>query len=302
MNDEEKNVMTILTIARIVESALWYCLNPMNQEGFSFEERDSKHKALVALTAEGTPFAFNCDNNKEQGKALKEDMQYFIEDVYGDNGRIVKATINKKVEVEKSLVNELFSAIVSLRHYLEAFLISAKQALKSQNLLSDKMESLIDTDMRYYHALAGKISCILISDKFIELNKTANTYFQSYSKSHGGINPNTDKNFNVNQDPSYRMEENEFHKLNQDMVTVLNTYGENDEEYRYAREQVYSDCGIFTGEKRPTDTSVFFKIFTSYFDKIIDKTKNVLSNMFIEASKEMNEPSTKEEEVNVKEK
>lgn len=290
MNTEEKNLMSFLTIGRIVESSLWYCLKPQNAEqGFSFEERQEKYNALVALTQEGSPFAYNCDQNKEQGKTLKEDMQYFIEDVYGENGRIVKATLDNKVEVEQSLIIELFSSIVKLRHYLEAFYASAVAALKQQNLLSEKMENLINEDIKYYHSFAGKISCILIADKFIELNKNANNYVQAYSKQHGGTNPYNDPAFDVKNDPSYRMIENEFHQLNQDMVTVLNTYGEDDEEFRYAREQVYSDCGIFTGEKKTTDTNAFFNMFTSYFDKIIDKTKNKLLNMFIEAANDMNQ-------------
>ena len=301
MNNEEKNVMTIVTIARIVEATLWYCLPPRNGDGFSPEERESRYKALVGLTGEGSPFAVNCDSNGDSGKQLKEDMQYFIEDVYGDPGRIVTVTLDKKVRVESSLIDELFSTIVNLRAYLEAFEGAALRALKEHNTLEPDFVDLINTDVRYYHAFAGKISCILISDKFIELNKNAQTYAQAYSKSHNGINPQQDPEFNVHNDPSFRMIENEFHTLNQNMVTVLNSYGtanaffgKEDSEFRYARESVYADCDIFTGKKQTTDVDAYFRLFTSYFDKIIDVSQPKANHLFEQFGRKLQDEALKE--------
>lgn len=287
MNDEERNVMTIVTIARIVESTLWYCLQPRNTAGFDPAERKSRYDALVALTQEGSPFALNCDNNGEAGKSLKEDMQYFIEDVYGNPGRIVTLTIDNKVNVEQSLIIELFSTIVKMRGLLEAFMLAAKKSLKESGKLDSDFEDLINEDIRFFHAFAGKISCMLIADKFLELNNNANTYAQSYSKEHNGINPHKDPEFDPRNDPSFRMLENEFHQLNQDMVAVLNSYGENDEEFRFAREAVYSDCEIFTGKKQTTDPQKYFQLFASYFDKILNATQNDLNKKFADIGQKM---------------
>ena len=123
------------------------------------------------------------------------------------NFKLNNLTLNGK-NFEKCL----FSTIVNLRAYLEAFEGAALRALKEHNTLEPDFVDLINTDVRYYHAFAGKISCILISDKFIELNKNAQTYAQAYSKSHNGINPQQDPEFNVHNDPSFRMIENEFHR------------------------------------------------------------------------------------------
>ena len=307
MNNEEKNVMTIVTLARIVEATLWYCLPPRTGS-FSVEEREARYKALVGLSGEGSPFAINCDNNGDSGKELKEDMQYFIEDVYGNPGRIVTVTLDKKVQVESSLIGELFSTIVKIRAYLEAFEAAAVRALKEHNALEPDFEELIKTDVRYYHAFAGKISCLLISDKFLELNKNVNTYAQAYSKSHNGINPQQDPEFNVHNDPSFRMIENEFHQLNQDMVTVLNTYantntpfGQEDNDFRYARQNVYSDCDIFTGKKQTTDLNAYFNLFTSYFDTIIDATQPKANHLFEEMGKKLQEEAKKESDAKASE-
>ena len=216
MNNEEKNVMTIVTLARVVEASLWYCLPPRNGQ-FSFEERTARFKAMTALTSEGSPFAMNCDNNGDVGKDLKEEMQYFIEDVYGDPGRIVTTTIDNKVRVEDSLILELFSNIVKLRGYLESFMRVALTELKKHGTLEPDFEDLIRTDIRYFHALSGKISCMLISKKFLEINDMAKTLNENYAKSHNGMNPANDKDFKVQDDPSFRMLENEFHQLNADM-------------------------------------------------------------------------------------
>lgn len=287
MNNEEKNVMTILTISRIVESSLWYCLKSVNPEGFSTEERKSRFEALTALTEEGSPFATNCDNNGDLGKELKEDMHYFIEDVYGNSGRIVYTTLNGDLVVEQSLTLELFHTIVNLRARLEAFLHAAMKALKERDLLSAQVEKLIMTDIRYYHCLAGKISCILISNNFQDINKAANTYAQAYSKEHNGINPNTDSEFDVRNDPSFRMLENEFHQLNQDMLVILNSYGEGDSEFERIKASIYSDCEIFNGKKTTTDLKAFFKMFVSYFDPLLSSIQNELNQMFIDVGQQM---------------
>lgn len=289
MNAEERNVMTIVTLARIVESTLWYCLPPRNASGFSKEERDNRYKALKALTSEGSPFYVNCERNGDTGKELYEEMNYFIEDVYGNPGRIVTEDLEGKVHVESSLVLELFSNICKIRAFLEAFINSAMKFLKESGKLSQEFEELVNTDIRYYHCFAGKISCILISNKFIELNKSAQAYTESYSKQHNGINPNQDPEFNVRNDPAFRMAENEFHELNQDMITVLNSYGENDADFRFLRDQVYSDCDLFTGKKSTTDIEAYFRVFTSYFDKILAATQGKLNVLFARMSNQMSE-------------
>lgn len=297
MNEEIKNVMTIVTIARIVESSLWYCLRPRNASGYSYDERVSRFNALTALTQEGSPFAMNCDSNGEPGKKLKEDMQYFIEDVYGNPGRIVTTDLENHVRVEPSLVIELFSTIVELRGYLEAFMGAALKALDERGTSEKELVELVHDDIRYYHAFAGKISCLLISDKFRELNENANSYAQAYSKQHNGINPQNDPEFDVRKDPSFRMLENEFHQLNRDMVAVLNSYGDDDKEFRFARESVYSDCEIFTGKKQTTDLNTFFVLFGSYFDKILDATQEKVNTMFSDMGKRIRgeEVASKEE-------
>jgi hypothetical protein len=287
MNDEERNVLTIVTLGRIVEASLWYCLPPRDANGFSLEERKSRANALKALTSKGTPFDMNCHANGPSGKELQDEMGYFIDDVYGEPGRIVTVDLQNKVNVESSLIVELFTNIVKLRAYLEAFIKSACDFLKKDNKLEPEFEALVANDMLYYHSFAGKISCILISRKFVELNDTANTYAKAYSKDHGGINPKTDPEFNVRNDPSFRMVENEFHELNQDMVNALNTYNDN-EDFKYARQQVYNDCEIFSGKKKTTDINAFFKIFDAYFDKIISATQQPLNNQFMKMGEEMN--------------
>lgn len=296
MNNEEKNVMTILTIARIVESSLWYCLPPRSGS-FSVEERQARFKALTALTAEGSPFASNCDMNGEVGKTLKEDMQYFIEDVYGDPGRIVTVSIDNKVNVESSLILELFDTIVRIRGYLESFLKAAMNALKERNCLEDDFLELINTDIRYFHAFAGKLSCILISNKFMEINDMAKTLNENFRKTHNGQNPASDPEFNVENDPSFRMLENEFRQINSNMNAVLNSYGNDgeDDEFKYAREQVYSDCDIFSGKKQTTDVKAFFNLFSSYFDRIIEATQNRLNQMFLDFGKRIREPNETDE-------
>ena len=202
-----------------------------------------------------------------------EDTKYFIEDVYDDPGRIVTVDLHGKVNVEKSLIVELYTTIVTLRNGLEAFLLSALKFLKDNNSLEESFETTIKNEIRYYHSFASKVGTILLSRKFIEINENANTYAQSYSKSHGNIDPRKDPKFNPDDDPSIRMLKNEFRKLNIALLTVLNNYDKDDEEFRFARNNVLSDSEIFSGKKLPTDVNAFFGIYTSYFDKIINNSR-----------------------------
>ncbi len=280
MNDAERNIMTILTVARIVENALEYCMPSRNPDGFSVADRRSKGEALVALTGEGTPFYVNCFNNGETGDKLYENMSYFIDDVFGENGRIVSVDIHNRVNVEQSLIVDLFTEIVDLRLYLEAFLKSGLRFLRENDMLEPEFEELVNLDMRYYHSLAGKISCQLIVDKFLELNENANSYAQAYSKSHGNIDPHRDPNFNPDDDPSVRMLKNEFHNINQAMVNVLNSYGEDDPEFRFARDDVYSESEVFSGKRKPMDTKAYFNVYRTHFDRIIAKTQPELNTKY----------------------
>ncbi len=286
MNIAERNVTTILTIARIVENTLAYCLPTNNPAGFSKDQREKQGMALRALTGKGSPFAVNCANNGDAGKQLAEDMAYFIEDVYGEPGRIVTVDLNGHVAVESSLVLELYSTIVKLRLYLEGFLSSALNYLREHGQLEESFEKTVKADIRFYHALAGKIGSILIYNKFIEINENANTYMQAYSKNHNGIDPRKDSHFNVDDDPSVRMLKNEFHELNQALVNALNTYND-DEDFKFARQSLYSDCELFTGKKKPTDLKAFQAVFTSYFDKIIRTGEKPTNDLFQELTKEL---------------
>lgn len=287
MNIEERNVLTIATIARIVENTLWYCLPQKDDHSFSSEERSTRYRALKDLTSEESPFYLNAKNNGEKGDRLIENMKYFIEDCYSDDGRIITTDLHGVVHVEQSLIVELYSTIVDLRAYLDSFLISGLKYLEDQKLLEDDFKKLINDDLRYYHAFAGKIGCTLLVKKFNELNDTARIYIQSYSQSHNGVDPTKDPEFNVKNDPSFRMIENEFHNLNDSLVTCLNTYGEDDAEFKIARENVYEDSEIFTGKKRTTDTKKFFELYTNYFNDIINKTQDVLNKEFVEMGKKV---------------
>ena len=280
MNNEERNILTVVTIARIVENTLWFCLPPKEQSSFSGEEIETRHKALLNLTSENSPFYLNAKNNGEKGDELIDKMNYFIEDCYSGKGRIISLDLHKNVNVEESLIVELYVSIVQLRVYLDSFLMSGLEFLKNNNMLEDDFKTLVLDDIRYYHAFAAKVGSMLLVKKFKELNEYARSYMRLYSQSHNGVDPTKDPNFNVKNDPSFRMVESEFHDLNDAFVLGLNSYNEDDPEFKVARENVYQDSEIFTGKKKTTDMDKYFEIYIRYFDSIIQKTQNKLSDEF----------------------
>jgi hypothetical protein len=286
MNIEERNVMSIVNLSRIIENSLKYVENPTSKS-FVEEERVTLYKALKGLTGKGTPFFENCARNGEFGKELMEDMTYYIEDVYSKDGRIVHSDLQGKVSVETSLVVELFTTIVKLRARLEIFCDKGAEFLKGRKQLDPEIEKLIQDDKRYFHAYAGKLSAVLLANKANEANATVAAFAKSYSKEHGNIDPRKDPEFKPDQDPSVRMVRNEFHELNEDMVMVLNSYGEQDPDFRFARENTYHDCQIFNGQMETTNPEQFFQLFTSYFNDIIGYTGSEVNTEFRKVSDEI---------------
>ena len=268
MNKEEFGVLEFLNIGRILSDCLDYCLSQGDDSHYNPEMRTNLGNRLKQLTREKGNFDINCDNNGDNGKLFKEEMGYFIEDVFADDGRIVSLTLDKKVHVEQSLVIELLTSIIKLRVYAESFITAGVKLLKEKNLLDNDFENLIKADMLNYHAKASKISSILLSNKFFEYRKNVQQVIQDYAKSHGGADPRKDPEFKLDDDPSIRMLRNEFEEISKDLNTAMH-FGDDIEEFKLARQKVYDDFPFFSGKKRPTDVRVFINMFCSYFDRLI---------------------------------
>lgn len=276
---EERNIMTIINIERIVVESLKYVDNPKNPN-FSQQERSSFLQILTNLTSVGSPFEVNCTNNGEFGSKLKEDMAYFIEDVFSDDGRIVRKDLNDKVIVEESLVKELYGTICNLRLRLEIIVEAGIKLLKDNKKLDKEVEELVSLDNKFFHSVAAKIGSKILITTFDELNQASRIYYESYSRSHGGIDPHSDKNFNPSDDANIRMLENEFKQINQDLVNVINLYKEADNQFLSAKENLYEDFQIFSGKKKTTNFQSFTNLFVSYFDKIVAGVSPLLDNAY----------------------
>ena len=276
---EERNIMTIINIGRIVVDSLKYVDNPKNPN-FSQEDRQSFFQLLNNLTSVGSPFEVNCTNNGEFGAKLKEDMTYFIEDVFSDDGRIVRKDLNDHVIVEESLVKELYGTICNLRLRLELIVDAGLKMLEENKKLDKEVKELVELDNKFFHSVCAKIGSKLLVTTFDELNQASRMYFESYSRSHGGIDPHSDPNFNPTDDANIRMLENEFKQINQDLVNVIGSYKEADTQFLSAKDNLYDDFQVFSGKKKTTNFQSFANLFVSYFDKIVAGVNPLLNNAY----------------------
>ena len=283
---EERNIMTLINLSRIVVDSLKYVDNPKNPS-FSQDERGNLFQILNNLTSQGSPFEVNCTNNGEFGSKLKEDTAYFIEDVYSDDGRIVKKDLNDNVIVEESLVKELFSTICNIRIRLEIIIDAGLDIVEKDKKLDKEVKELFALDKEFFHSVAVKIGSKLLVTTFDELNAASRTYFEAYSRSHGGIDPRSDPNYKPSDDANIRMLENEFKEINQNIVNVVSTYKEADRDYLQAKEQLFGDFEVFTGKKKTTNFQSFANLFISYFDKIIAGVGPKLDNAYNHVGKEL---------------
>lgn len=308
MNKEEFGVLEFLNIGRILSDCLDYCLVQGDNNRFSLDVRTNLGNRLKQLTREKSNFAVNCDNNGDNGKKYKEEIAYFIEDVFSDDGRIVSTTIDKKVHVEQSLTIELLTSIVRLRLYTESFISAGLKLLKERNLLDADFQNLINSDFLNYHSKASKIASIMLANKFFEYRRNVSQVIKDYSRTHGGADPKDDPEFKLTDDPSIRMLRNEFEEISKDLNTVLH-FGDDIEAFKAARQKVYDDFPFFSGKKRPTDVQTFINMFCSYFDGLIafsqaqlqryGQTVNKDTQQFVEELKKNaaeNAPQAAEEE------
>lgn len=298
MNKEEFGVLEFLNIGRIISDCIDYCMTNGDENRFNPETRANIGNRLKQLTREKSNFDINCENNGESGQKYKEELNYFIDDVFSDEGRIVSLTREGKLHVEESLVIELLTSIVKLRVYTESFINAGMKLLKERNLLDPDFENLVNTDLLNYHAKGSKIASIMLANKFAEYRKNVQQIVNDYSRTHGGKNPKDDPDFKLEDDPSIRMLRNEFEEISKDLNTILR-FGDDNEEFKSARQKVYDDYAFFSGKKRPTDVQVFINMFVSYFDKLIAESQVALqrySQVVNEQTKQFVEDLKKERE------
>ncbi len=298
MNKEEFGVLEFLNIGRILSDCLDYCLTNGDANRFNVETRTNLGNRIKQLTREKSNFSVNCENNGESGKLYKDELTYFIEDVFGEDGRIISVTREGKIHVEESLVIELLTSIVKLRLYTESFINAGMKLLNEKRLLDSDFENLVKNDLLHYHSKAAKVASILLANKFAEYRKNVQQVLSDYSRTHGGKDPKDDPEFKLDDDPSIRMLRNEFEEISKDLNTVLH-FGDDNEEFKAASQKIHDDFPFFSGKKRPTDTQVFINMFISYFDKLIAVSQAALQHYsFIvnEATKTFVEELKKERE------
>ena len=114
MNKEEFGVLEFLNIGRVLSDCLDYCLSQGEDGKYSLEIRTNLGNRLKQLTREKSNFDINCDNNGDNGKQFKEEMGYFIDDVFSDNGDLVKKSSNSLIQLSRYFSSPVMAAALAL--------------------------------------------------------------------------------------------------------------------------------------------------------------------------------------------
>lgn len=225
MNEQTRYVMGIYQIGTIIRDTLEYALPPADAEkGFNVEIYKARKAEIEHLIAEHSPFATFCVNNKAKyknpdgteseqtvGERINKQVHDFVDDVYGEDSRIVKID-HDKIYVETSLLIQLMDYIIGLHETLADVCLGFKEAFKKAGTLEDDFDALLNVDDPYYRALAFRTVASVFAMKFIEYNNAVRSYIAS-EREKNGVDPSTQPGFDPKVDPSCAFIANEMSRV-----------------------------------------------------------------------------------------
>ncbi len=222
MNLQTRYVMAIYEIGVIIRDTLEYVLPPIDQEkGYSIDLYKQRKMMISHLIEENSPFVAFCQNNSQiaskedpnmtVGNKISTQVKEFVEDVYGDDSRIVKID-HDKVVVESSLILQLVDYIVGLHETISDVCLGFKASFEKEGGLEPELTELLEKDDPFYRAAAFRGVAHLFNVKFAEYNNAVRTYINQ-EKEKEGVDPSTKPGFDPKVDPSCAFIANEMNRV-----------------------------------------------------------------------------------------
>ena len=223
MNQQTRYVMAIYELGVIIRDTLEYVLPPSDPKvGYNVDIYKQRKAMILHLVEENSPFSLFCQQNsqivsKEDpnltiGNKIKAQVNEFIEDVYADEGRIVKLDKDNKIVVESSLVIQLLDYIIGLHETIADVCLGFKTTFEKEGSLEADLADLLVKDDPFYRAVAFRAVAHTFNVKFAEYNNAVRTYI-AQEKEKNGVDPSTQPGFDPKVDPSCAFINNEMARV-----------------------------------------------------------------------------------------
>lgn len=107
---------------------------------------DQRKAVLTKGIEKGSALGNFFENNKEQGDKIKEKLNEFLADIYGENSTIITVTQEGTIRVDHTQHIKLFDQVVGLQESIRDILYGYLQYARQQNQSEPEMVELIRLD------------------------------------------------------------------------------------------------------------------------------------------------------------
>lgn len=294
VTNNERFVFGILEIGMVVRDTLEYFVP--NPQGYEVEKYNARKQILKNLTANNSPFYSFCSQNglgmvkdekgndvPNRGQRLINNLNDFINLVYGEDSRFVRV-IDNKIVVDPSYFVPVLESVIGIRETvndINSVVLKSIRDSKPEDL-DPSFEELIKEEERYSRAITMRVVSMQLNTTFLRFNRAVQNYINTL-RSSTSLDPLQDPNFKPTDDPEVAYDNNEMGKLFGFMNFVISHSHETDDEFKNACEKTRTLSRSFAGEPKITNMDEFMKEFAGVFIDIIKQSGEKVTPLFNDA-------------------
>lgn len=154
-----------------------YLLNLRDTMEYAIDREHSKElfqqrkTVLTAGLQPGAALGNFLENNKEQGDKVKEKLNEFLADVYGDDSTLLRVTEDGKIRVDHTQHVKLFDQVVGLQESIRDILYGYMNYAKSKNESDEEMVKLVTLDEKMTRTIIAMLVMREFQKSFGEFQK-----------------------------------------------------------------------------------------------------------------------------------
>ncbi len=141
LNQTNQYIFNIYHYLLNLRDTLEYTLDREHSKAIYEQRKTVLTKGIEAGSALGNFF----ENNKEQGDKIKEKLNEFLKDIYGDDSTILKVT-EEGIRVDHTQHIALYDQVIGLQESIRDILYGYLQYAKQQNQSENEMTELVSLD------------------------------------------------------------------------------------------------------------------------------------------------------------
>ena len=132
---------------------------------------EQRKNVLIKGIEHGSALGNFLENNKEQGDKIKEKLNEFINDIYGDDSTVIKVTEDGKIRVDHTQHVKLFDEVVGLQESVRDILYGYMNFARGKNETDEDMVKLVALDEKMTRTILAMLIMREFQKSFGEFQK-----------------------------------------------------------------------------------------------------------------------------------